>query len=380
MNFCVVIPVYNQGDTVGSVALAAQRYFPVVIVDDGSTDNPALPEVQAIVRFPENRGKGAALRAGFVQARKLGFTHVITLDADGQHNPDELPKLAAACRAQPNALVVGVRDLRRDGAPAGRRRANAVSNFWFRVETGIPLSDTQCGFRAYPLAEIEQIQTHAERYAFELEMLVRAAWLGLPLVAVPIGVSYAPGMVARSHSRPVWDVARITIMNIGLVLQSWIIPLQLRRALSREGLKGLTFGQRLREVFHYFLTDQAQTPRGIAGAVGLGLFCGIAPIWGYQMVAAATLAHFFGLNKAIALIASNISIPPVAPFILYGGLALGHWLFTGHGLHFPADQMTMAKAWEYLGHWFVGSFALGALVASLGTLTTYLVARLLANR
>ena len=99
-------------------------------------------------------------------------------------------------------------------------------------------------------------------------------------------------------------------------------------------------------------------------AVGLGLFFGIAPLWGYQMIAAAAAAHFLRLNKAITLLASNISIPPMMPLILYGALALGHWLFTGHRLvlDFSAQQMTKAKALEYLGQWFVGSLVLAAVV------------------
>jgi uncharacterized protein (DUF2062 family) len=380
VNICVVIPVFNHADTAGEVAAAARKQFSVIIVDDGSTDGVQLPAEVDLVRFSENRGKGAALRAGFERARQLGFTHAITVDADGQHSVDDLPKFAAACARQPEALIIGVRDLLRAGAPAGRRRSNAVSNFWFHVETGVHLSDTQCGFRAYPLAEISSIQTGSERYAFELELLVRSAWVGIPLVPVPVTVKYSASTMAHSHFRPVVDLARITIMNIGLVLQSWFVPAALRVRWSREKPESQSFWKRSGAGLRDFLTDQAQSPREIALAVGLGLFCGIAPIWGYQMLAAAALAHFLRLNKAIALLASNISIPPVIPFILYGGLALGHWFFTGHALDFSAQQMTRSLALKYLAEWCVGSVTLGALVALMGTVTTYGVARLMRRR
>jgi uncharacterized protein (DUF2062 family) len=210
-------------------------------------------------------------------------------------------------------------------------------------------------------------------------MLVRSAWIGIPIVPVPVTVKYSPTTMARSHFRPVVDLARITTMNIGLVLQSWFVPLPLRVRWSRQQTNGKSFAKRFLDGLREFFTDQAHRPRDMALAVGLGLFCGIAPIWGYQMVAAAALAHVLKLNKAIALVASNISIPPMMPFILYGGLALGHWIFTGHELEFSAHEMTRSVAFHYLGEWCAGSLILGALVALIGIVTTYGIARMLRN-
>ena len=130
-------------------------------------------------------------------------------------------------------LAVGVRDFYAAGCPTHRRRSNAVSTFWFRAETGVRLGDTQCGFRGYPLALTQRLKTRAGRYAFELEFMVRAAWVGTPIVAVPVKCTYAPGKVGQSHFRPVRDLAHITTMNIGLVLQSWFVPQSLRVAWSR---------------------------------------------------------------------------------------------------------------------------------------------------
>jgi uncharacterized protein (DUF2062 family) len=163
-------------------------------------------------------------------------------------------------------------------------------------------------------------------------------------------------------------------MNIGLVLQSWIVPRKLRVAWSCGDRKSLW------ETIAAFFTEHARDPLRLSLAVGLGLFFGIAPIWGYQMLVAATAAHWLRLNKAITLLASNLSIPPVMPFILYSALALGHWLFTGQGLDFSPQQMTKTRALEYVWHWIAGSFALGALVAALGTLATYAVARRMRKR
>jgi uncharacterized protein (DUF2062 family) len=120
----------------------------------------------------------------------------------------------------------------------------------------------------------------------------------------------------------------------------------------------------------------------LAGAVGVGLFFGIAPLWGIQTVTAVAVAHVLRLNKAIALLASNISIPPMMPFILYTALALGHWLFTGEhlGFDFSPSEMTRARVLEYLGQWLAGSVVLATLVAGVGTLITYGVARLVGRK
>jgi glycosyltransferase involved in cell wall biosynthesis len=201
-------------------------------VDDGSTvPLPGLPGV-TLLRLERNRGKGAALRAGFERATQMGFSHAITMDGDGQHFAENLPKFLAAAQAQPDALVVGVRDFYESGCPAARRRSNRVSTFWFRVETGVQLCDSQCGFRCYPLALAQRLKTRSGHYAFELEFMVRASWVGAPIVAVPVKCSYEPDQLRQSHFRPVRDLAHITIMNIGLVIQSWLIPRTLRTAWS----------------------------------------------------------------------------------------------------------------------------------------------------
>jgi uncharacterized protein (DUF2062 family) len=238
----------------------------------------------------------------------------------------------------------------------------------------VRLPDTQCGFRCYPLALARQVVTRSGRYAFELEFLVRASWVGTAIVPVPVTCSYRPEQIRQSHFRPVRDLAHITLMNIGLVLQSWLVPRTLRVAWSLGRKKTL------RQTVGDFFAEHAQEPARLAGAVGLGLFFGIAPIWGYQMIAAAAVAHLLRLNKAVTLLASNISIPPMMPLILYGALALGHWMFTGQWIELSPRQMTRDQALEYLWQWSVGSLALGALVAVLGAAATYSVARLMRQR
>lgn len=229
---CVVIPCFNHTASVVEIAGAARAHCPVILVDDGSTAPLAeLPDC-AVVRFDRNRGKGAALRAGFQRASELGFSHAITMDADGQHFVSDLPKFWTAAAAQPEALIVGVRDFYAAGCPAHRRRSNALSTLSFHLGTGVRLGDSQCGFRCYPLALAQRLKTRSGRFAFELEFMVRASWVGAAIVAVPIKCAYEPNHLRQSHFRPVRDLAHIAVTNIGLLLQSWFVPRDLRVARS----------------------------------------------------------------------------------------------------------------------------------------------------
>jgi uncharacterized protein (DUF2062 family) len=379
---CVVVPVFNHDSTVRQVVRQAKSRFPVIAVNDGSTDEtPGILAAETditVVTFPSNQGKAAALRAGFDRARELNFTHAITIDADGQHPTAALPDFAAACRRQPEAFIIGVRDLKKAGAPFARRATNALSTFWFRFETGDPLSDTQCGYRCYPLAAVRSLPVTSDRYAFELEIMVKAGWAGIPLLAQPVSVDYVAPTSRCSHFEPWRDMAGISRLHSRLAMQTFCLPALLRRLLATGQFGNLPRGQRMRTVLRHLFSEYTGTTGRLAAAVGLGLFCGIAPIWGFQMLAAAALAHRFRLNKAIALTASNVSFPLAAPFILAAGLLLGHFLRTGTLLRF--DPATAANQIPlYFVEWFFGSLALAVLAGAAGMLTAWLIARLFAR-
>lgn len=231
---CVIIPCYNHVATLAAVARDAQAHCPVIVVDDGSTlPLPVLPDC-TVLKLERNRGKAAALQVGFRHATGLGFTHAITMDADGQHFASDLPQFLTALTKQPDALVVGVRDFFAAGCPVRRRRSNMFSTFWYRVETGVRLGDTQCGFRGYPLTLTQILKIRSSRYAYELEFLVRTAWVGMAIVPVTVKCSYAWDQLRGSHFRPLGDLAHIALINLGLVLQSWCVPQTLRRAWSLD--------------------------------------------------------------------------------------------------------------------------------------------------
>jgi len=224
---CVIIPTYNNAGTVADVVSRAQAYCQdVFVVLDGCTDDTlsrleALPVKPRCIVLEQNQGKGRALKEGFRQAREAGFAYAITLDADGQHYPEDIPLFLEASRRNPGALIVGCRNgLKNAVRSRGSRFANAFSNFWFFLQTLIPLKDTQTGYRLYPLKSIRG--PHTSRYEAELALLVFSAWRGIPLVSQDVRVYYPPMEERVSHFRPIADFARITLLNVFLCLLALI--------------------------------------------------------------------------------------------------------------------------------------------------------------
>ena len=216
---CVVMPTYNNGGTLRSMV---ERLLPyckdLIVVNDGCTDHSneilaAFGEQVIVVEYGTNRGKGFALRRGFEKALQLGFDYAITIDADGQHFPDDIPLFVEALEVHPNALIVGSRNLNQENMPSGNTFANKFSNFWFKIQTGIKLPDTQTGYRLYPLRRLPRLSLLTSRYEAELELLVLSAWRGIDLIPIKINVYYPKGEERVSHFRPFWDFFRISVLN-----------------------------------------------------------------------------------------------------------------------------------------------------------------------
>lgn len=214
---CVIIPTYNNAGTVRDVVVRAlAQNLPVIVVDDGCTDGTQALLAGSnlpikVLRHERNRGKGIALRTGLEYARKEGYRYAVTLDADGQHYPEDLPLFLSAIETHPGALVLGSRDLAAENMPGGNTFANRFSNFWFRLQTGKRVPDTQTGYRAYPLDRLPSLRILTARYEAELSLLVFSAWKGIELVPIPIRVFYPEDRV--SSFRPFRDFFRISVLN-----------------------------------------------------------------------------------------------------------------------------------------------------------------------
>lgn len=207
-NVACVIPAYDAAATLPAVIGAVRAALPaaaVVGVDDGSTDGSAAvldALADRTVRLPTNRGKGAALRAGIAEARTLGAGAVLTVDADGQHDPSLAPRLLAALAGAD--LVVGAR-ARSGPMPLGRRVTNYLSSAAVQAIAGVSVTDAQSGFRAIRMALLDAVPAAGDRYEWETDLLLRAARGGWRIAAVPVPTVYGPA----SHFRLVRDAARV---------------------------------------------------------------------------------------------------------------------------------------------------------------------------
>ena len=237
--FAVVIPVYNHARNIESVARRALKLgFPVVVVDDGSTDETTdiLGRVPGLLRLRHavNVGKGAALMTGFEAAVEFA-DWAITLDADGQHRPEEAGRLVAAALEGPRAIILGCREgMIGRHVPWTSRFGRGFSNFWVWASGGGRRIDSQSGFRAYPLPEVFALKVKARRFQFEVEVLAKAGWQGLPIREVPVSVDYHPGAPRISHFRPFIDFCRNTNTFSRLIFQRIVVPRAIRRRWLRH--------------------------------------------------------------------------------------------------------------------------------------------------
>ena len=232
--FCVLIPCLNEERAIGPLLQAVLAHCAdVIVVDDGSDDHTpqiasALPVI--LLRHQTRRGKGEALRTGFREALVRGYDAVLTMDGDGQHAPDDIPRIVDAALRFPHHMVIGARLLNRAQQPGGRHAANDFADWGISWGCGRAVADTQSGQRWYPRKAVELVELRAQDFVFEAAILIAASReLDMGIVSVPIESRYQ-GEFRLSHFRPVRDVARITCYTIGRVIHYRDIVASYRRS------------------------------------------------------------------------------------------------------------------------------------------------------
>jgi hypothetical protein len=225
----VIVPTYNNAGTLPDILERILKLgLPTIVVDDGSTDQTkqiladlACGEPRRllhVIAHAANRGKAAALQTGFAAAIQAGYTHAVTIDSDGQLDPEEIPTLLQASAAQPRSFVVGMRDETRPDYPTKSRFGRRFSNAMVYLETGVRVVDSQCGFRVYPLGAIGLLRCGAGRFGYETEVITRAVLAGCEIAQVPVNCRYFEKSARVTHFKPIRDSLRSLAMHARLLL------------------------------------------------------------------------------------------------------------------------------------------------------------------
>ncbi|OQY59833.1 MAG: glycosyl transferase family 2 [Desulfobacteraceae bacterium 4572_88] len=369
----IVIPVFNHCRTLRDVVVRTLTvHDQIIVVDDGSTDGDVREILSGlevcILCHPENLGKGRAILTAAHKARELGMTHIITIDADGQHNPDDIRKFIPLLHEKADAIIVGTRNFEAADVPGPNRFGRSFSNFWFRLQTGKSLGDVQSGFRAYPVSVLENLKLNEPRYSFEVEVLVKAAWAGVAVLETAISVIYPPDRI--SHFHLFWDNVRLSVLNFKLTMRS-VAPVPHRKIVESGQQPGekITVLHPLRSI-KTLLTENA-SPEQLAAAGALGVLLGTLPLIACHTIAILFAAGFFRLNKIAALSTSQLCMPPLVP-----GLCVEAGYFMRHGSFLTEFSLETIgyQALDRFYEWLIGSLMLAPALAILTGGIIYLLA------
>jgi uncharacterized protein (DUF2062 family) len=358
-------------NTLGGVIADVSAYTEqIIVVNDGSVDDTeevvrSLPFVK-LISYPDNAGKGWALRKAFAYAIEQGYEFAITIDSDGQHFAKDLPVFIDRLESERDAIIVGARNMDQHTVPGGSSFGNKFSNFWFKVETGIHCPDTQSGYRLYPLLLLKDISFVTVKYEFEIEVLVRAAWKGVKVDWVPVSVYYPPKEERVSHFRPFKDFTRISILNTVLVIITFLY------IKPRDFVRMLFDKKKISRLLNEHVLHSPHSDTVKAVSIALGIFMGIVPIWGFQMLTAVSLAMLFRLNKVLVLIASNVSIPPMIPFIIFGSYKTGAVWMGSHPGHLEFDRnISLESIRNNLTQYILGGITLAVIAGCIAGLLAF---------
>ena len=366
MKFLVVIPHYNHLNALHTVAQQCRAIWPdVLVVDDGSESfSPKLLQdldVQCMVQ-PINHGKGVAILAGAAWAKEHDFTHIITIDADGQHNPKEIELFIKEATQYQHALILGVRKFD-NTVPFGSRFGRKFGNFWVHVQTGKAVQDIQSGYRCYPVDLLQVLDVWSKRYAFEVEVVVRALWAGFDVREVPIAVSYTKERI--SHFSKFKDNVRLTVLNTYLTMRSMIPFAHRQYKQEAEKLVEQSYWQTLK--------DNLAAPGSVlrnALSAAWGIFCGSIALPGIRQVWLFWGAGWWNLNRLVSISFEKLCIGPFIPALC---IEVGYFLRHGHWLTeftmTTLGKQALQRVWE----WLLGSLVVAPCLAGI----TFLVIAML---
>jgi len=380
----VVAPTYNHDQAVAGVLAGLSQYgLPIIVVNDGATDDTESilsrwtragdGEDRHTVTHPVNMGKAAALRSGFAEATRLGFTHAATIDTDGQHDPADLRELLVASAACSTGLVIGARVRGGSGAPWASRIGRLLSNRLVWLESGVSVSDSQSGMRVYPLASMPSLSGSASRYGFETEVITLAGWSSVLVIERPIQNIYCVPGGRTTHFRLCRDTLASVAMHARLLLRA----LTLGPALLNQHDQQPT-GTILRRLGRWFSPQRlrrmargdAASQERLAASIGVGLLMATLPVYGVKTVICLWISGRFRLHPLAVIGTSSLSTPPLGLVFVALSICVGGLLINGSVPDLSAIDLRQAAQWStfnaLLVEWLLGSVIAGVGLGLLG--------------
>lgn len=370
------VPVFNNRTTVRDVAAACCSVVKnVVVVDDGSTDADIASLLSGIdvvvLKHEKNLGKGQAIRTAAKYIEAQGGLYMITIDADGQHYPEEIAKFIPLILESDSDIIIGCRNFNTDNIPQKSLFGRKFANFWLRVETGIYIDDCQSGFRAYPVRYLNQLKFKGSHYDFEAEVLAKAAWAGLQFKTVDIDVHYPEPEHRVSSFKPFMDNLRISHTH-AMLIGRCLLPWGHKRLVEQKKIdfKILRHPGKLLKML---LTENA-TPGGLAMAGAVGSFFAILPLLFVHTVIIIYVSTRLNLNKVISVNVQHFFMPPFVPAMC---IEAGYYLRHGKWLTELSFEIVFAQFSDRLFEWFLGSLIIAPVGAILMGSIIFFIAALI---
>jgi glycosyltransferase involved in cell wall biosynthesis len=381
MNVWCVIPVYNNSATIKDVVLKSAKYLDnILVVDDGSTDCDLCLVLEGcgakIISHDKNMGKGKALKTALKFLNERDVDYMITLDGDGQHYPEDLPKFISAICGNNHTLVIGCRAFDSENIPDSSKFGRKFSNMWVRLETGLKLKDTQSGFRAYPVKYISKIKTLGASYNFEIEVIVKAVWKGLILKDIPIKVYYPKPEERVSSFKPFRDNFRLSLTHAYLVIRR-LLPTPSRKLLQLEDEK-IDYSI----LFHPIkllkgLLREYSSPEELGLAAFIGTLLAVLPLPGLHSIVIIYTATRFKLNRVLAFNIQHLFMPPLTPILC---IEVGHYIIYQKFLLNISFQTVVVQMPNRMLEWVIGGLVLAPIFATVVAMLVYFMSRMIVNR
>ncbi len=373
----VAIPVYNNGKTILNIANECKEYSNnIIVVDDGSID-VNLKELFkdqefVVIQHKKNKGKGKAILSALEYAKEENGKYLITIDGDGQLFPKDLLVFINKILETQNesSLFIGHRNFNTDNVPKKSEFGRKFANFWLKIETGVKTSDSQSGFRAYPVKYISQLKFFGNGYNFEAEVLAKSAWAGINLIDIPISVYYPPSNKRVSSFKPFKDNLKLSMMHSHLVGLS-LTPFYKKRLVNKEHNYFYFFKHPVR--FCKTLLKENATPIELATAAAIGTLLAVLPLIGCHTVLILYFSTKLHLNKVMAINIQHLYMPPFVPAMC---IALGYYIRNGEWLLNVSTDTIVYQFKDRLYEWLLGSLLLAPIFAILSAIIVYGIAKL----